>query len=272
MDQAAKTNTPTSAYISNPLLMISPSASALGVNLSSLLGMFGLMLSPFPVMIIASAVAFGLRDSGIGLIISLTAGLLALLAFVVLLLVSLPTYAIILIASVKGQKIGLRAALAQARMFIVPSLGLSLLTALAVIGGLLLFIIPGLIFIAWFSLSQYAMVAENLGVIESMKRSKQLVKGRVWEMWSLIMLPSMAGVIPFVGGLINFVLSIALIPSMALRYVQLVGSKPEDRPKVHWSNYALIIVAIVAGVALAGASVASFQEINQELSSPTYTY
>lgn len=244
-------------YISNPLLLISPSATALGKNVGALIGLIGVMLAAWAAAIGSSAFwAIQQFTDGfsnpfnIALIVAIA---LSLLAFVVSFLLY-PASNIVLIASAQDKKIGLKAALSQGLPFIWRSLGVMVLTLLATLGGLVLFIIPGIIFFGWFLLSSYVVVNENLGVVESMKRSKQLVKGRVWELYGLIMLSSAAGFIPIVGGLISFVLSFVMIPATAIRYVQLLETKPEDRPEVHWSNYLVIVAAALASSVSGGAA------------------
>ncbi|MCK5595127.1 DUF4339 domain-containing protein [bacterium] len=61
-----------------------------------------------------------------------------------------------------------------------PYLWVSILVGLAVFGGALLLIIPGIIFAVWFSLAGYVRVIEGTGGTAALKRSKQLVKGNWW--------------------------------------------------------------------------------------------
>ncbi|MBU0478607.1 DUF4339 domain-containing protein [bacterium] len=61
-----------------------------------------------------------------------------------------------------------------------PYLWVSALVFMAVAGGLLLLIIPGIIFAVWFSLAGYVRIIEGIGGIAALKRSKQLVKGNWW--------------------------------------------------------------------------------------------
>lgn len=70
---------------------------------------------------------------------------------------------------------------------IIPSILVSLLTAIAVIVGFVLFIIPSIIFMVWFSFVLHEIVLENKKTIEAMKASKALVTGR-WAavLWRLI--------------------------------------------------------------------------------------
>lgn len=56
----------------------------------------------------------------------------------------------------------------------------SLLVGLAVMGGLILLIIPGFIFMVWYGKSTWVAINENLGAVASMKKSKAYVKGNFW--------------------------------------------------------------------------------------------
>src|SRR3990172_8967235 len=64
------------------------------------------------------------------------------------------------------------------RMFVY--LILSVLTSLIVIFGMVLLIIPGLIFIVWFYFAQFYVLVEGLGPIESLKKSRNIVRGNFW--------------------------------------------------------------------------------------------
>ena len=65
----------------------------------------------------------------------------------------------------------------RALKLVLPLIGLGILQTLAVLGGVVLLIIPGIIFALAFSLSASTLVVEKKGVIESMKRSWNLTKG-----------------------------------------------------------------------------------------------
>lgn len=72
---------------------------------------------------------------------------------------------------------------------ILPAILASLLTTLAITGGLILLIIPGVIFTIWFAFSFYAVALDNNKVIESLKTSKRLVQGRWWSVWWRLFAP-----------------------------------------------------------------------------------
>lgn len=238
--------------------MIQPSANALGVNIGTLIKLWLLLLSPVLLIIPALIFSYALKMNAVGLAL----GAVAVIALLIISVLSIPATTIVMLASAKNQKIGLRSVLAQGRKYILRLIGLGILTILAVIGGIILFVIPGLIFMAWFSLASYVLVSEDLGVVASMKRSRALVRGRVWEIWSLMSLANAANAVPFIGSIISFVLGILLMPSMAIKYLQLSAVKAEDRPTVHWANYVVIIVMILAGGIAARTQINLYDQLN----------
>ena len=86
-----------------------------------------------------------------------------------------------------------------------PILLTSLLVTLSVIGGTLLFIIPGIIFAVWYSFSSYAVIVDGKKGLEAMRSSKALVVGRWWSIaWRIF---AAAFVFGFVNSAISFTLS-----------------------------------------------------------------
>jgi hypothetical protein len=79
-----------------------------------------------------------------------------------------------------------------------------LLTGLAIMGGFILLIIPGIIFLVWFALSSYVYVYEGIGGTEALKRSKYYVSGR-WGavFWRFFFLFIISVVISIVIGIIT---------------------------------------------------------------------
>lgn len=60
---------------------------------------------------------------------------------------------------------------------------ISILVASITSGGLLLLIIPGIVFAVWFSLAIYVLVSEDLKGMKALFRSKQLVQGYWWKVF-----------------------------------------------------------------------------------------
>jgi hypothetical protein len=77
----------------------------------------------------------------------------------------------------------------------------SVLVGLAVIGGLILLVIPGLIFLVFLSVSVPVLIVENRRGTDAMSRSWALVKGHFWHAVGVIIV---AGLITgIVGGIIG---------------------------------------------------------------------
>lgn len=71
---------------------------------------------------------------------------------------------------------------------IVPFLLTGIVTGLIIAGGLLLLIIPGIIFLVWGFASAYVYIFEGRKYLDAFKRSKELVKGYWWDVFVRIML------------------------------------------------------------------------------------
>jgi len=124
-------------------------------------------------------------------------------------------------------KITLKTGWAKTWKFFLVSLALMLIVAL----GFILLIIPGIIFLVWFSFSQLIVITEGLGVRASLARSKELVKGRFWPVLGRFIVFALAiglfqiflSRIPFVGGFVSiFFTPLFILPSYLL-YKELSG-------------------------------------------------
>jgi uncharacterized membrane protein len=94
--------------------------------------------------------------------------------------------------------------------------GLSFLTGLAVIVGLILFIVPGMVLATWWAVSLPAMMREDLGVSEAMERSKALTDGNRWRVLGLMLLL-----------FVPFILLVLAISSLALAFG---GPRADEAP------------------------------------------
>ena len=85
---------------------------------------------------------------------------------------------------------------------LLPVLGLTILWWLAVVLGWVLLIIPGLILITMWSVALPALIGENLGVIESFGRSRELTRGSRLSIFGLLLVSLIILYIPmiFLGG------------------------------------------------------------------------
>lgn len=241
-----------SVYISNPLALLRPSWNAIKLNLGALL-FPAVFLIPFVIILIILAVGgvfLGKANPALGGGL-LIAGIVLILAFLVFVLLIAPYVTIALLASARSQKINFRDTFAQSRHLAGRFFVMGLLTGLAVLGGFILLVIPGIIFGAWFSLAGFTMVAENLGPVDSMKRSKELVKGHMAETLGILSVPTAVNIItivPFIGPIISTLFGLGYSAAPAIRYLQLseLKSSGAPAPKVHWLNYAAIVLAVIS--------------------------
>jgi len=67
------------------------------------------------------------------------------------------------------------------RGWIGPLLIVTVLTTLSIIGGLLLLIIPGIMFFIWFSFAQISVVLDGKRGMDALSHSRSLVKGRFFK-------------------------------------------------------------------------------------------
>jgi hypothetical protein len=89
------------------------------------------------------------------------------------------------IAHTEGRKAGFGESALAGLSMALPLLGLSLLLALAVMLGLFLLIVPGvMLYIIW-SVASPALVAERSGVFAAFGRSRFLTKGARWKIFAL---------------------------------------------------------------------------------------
>lgn len=113
-----------------------------------------------------------------------------------------------------------------ARKYTFRLLGLWIITGLIVLGRLFLLIVPGLIFLQRYLLASYLMVDQDLGIIESLKKSAVLSKpfpGAIWGLIGvsiLISIPSSPNFGVF-GAIVGGLLGVAYAVAPALRYVEL---------------------------------------------------
>lgn len=92
-------------------------------------------------------------------------------------------------------KISVFSVIKKSAKYILPLIGTGLLVFFIVFGGLLLFIIPGIVFSIFLGLAYYSVIIENKGPISALKRSIFLVKGnfsafflRILALWGVVFL------------------------------------------------------------------------------------
>jgi len=98
---------------------------------------------------------------------------------------------------------------------LLPFIAASIIYMLIIIAGMLLLVIPGIIWGIQFSLYPYYIVDKKLGPIEALKASSRATIGAKWDLllfWLLIALINIAGFLVFLVGLF------ATIPTSMVAY------------------------------------------------------
>jgi len=90
--------------------------------------------------------------------------------------------------------------LSKSAGLVLPLLLVGLLAGLVIVGGLILFIVPGIIFGLWYTFVTYALVLDGQHGRAALKASKALVKGRIGKVFGRL----------FVFGLVIFGIEIVV--------------------------------------------------------------
>lgn len=205
--------------------LFKPSWEAIKLNIGTFLTLFLVPLVFQIVLFVSMGSSFNSQDSSTTNV-HLSGSLLAM--FGIILLVWLLTSPAILVTQVKsaqGSKITISDAFEQGLRLLPRLIGLGILIGLAVGIGFILLIVPGLLILKRCFLAPYVLVAEDLGVIDSIKRSNELSKQpkSVWGVLGVTMLLGLIGIIPLIGSIISFVGGLVYACAPAIRYQQLVA-------------------------------------------------
>jgi len=116
-------------------------------------------------------------------------------------------FRVALFCIVKDQSLGIKESLKVAWRKIASFFWIFILEGLAVLGGLILVIIPGIIFSIWFVFCAFVYIDEGTKGTGALKRSKQLVKGYWWPIFGRVLVIFIVAIllswIKFFGTIIN---------------------------------------------------------------------
>jgi uncharacterized membrane protein len=159
-----------------------------------------------------------------------TTGIIAMLSFVGMVwsILFAPALIYAQLRILKGEPVTFSEAARQGFSFFWRLVGLYILTGLIVLGGLLLLIVPGLIFIRRYCLAPYYLIDQNLSIREALRRSAASTKpvsGFIWGVLLVDLLIGLAGGIvssmTFVGVILGTILTFFYSFALPLRYLEL---------------------------------------------------
>lgn len=117
-------------------------------------------------------------------IIMIILGFLGILIILFMIFVSIwSNLALIQAIKDRDRGMGFKEAFKTSLPKILSSIGISILLILIVLGGTVLLIIPGIIFAIWFGFAIYVFIAEDLKGFAALKRSKEYVRGKWWQVF-----------------------------------------------------------------------------------------
>lgn len=130
----------------------------------------------------------------------------------------------------RAEKVVTKTAYSRSKMFILRYFLLGIALFFITLFGFILFIIPATLFSVWFGLSNYVLVTENTGVIESIKKSKEYVKGNFFEIFFRTtifgffsaVISSIVSFIPFIGPLSSNIISTLVLMPLSLIFTFLI--------------------------------------------------
>jgi hypothetical protein len=136
-------------------------------------------------------------------------GLMALI-FVALILAPIQQAASILLvaSSFTGERPTIGSSLRVAARKFFPLLGLSFAVTMILAIGLMLFFVPGIVFLTWFFVAAPAMVVEDLSVREAMGRSRSLSSDWRWSILGYLIVTTL--LIAVISGAVNGLLAAAM--------------------------------------------------------------
>jgi hypothetical protein len=156
------------------------SLPSLGILLQETWGFYKARFVTLMGVLLPSAVLFGLSTAG-----DVDSGLSTILA-VVSAIASLWTMTALNYAIVHTEINDIMQAYSLSYKMTSSRVWISILGSLIVMGGVLLFIIPGIIFAMWYFAAEFLLFTDGLTGMNALRASKALVTGRTWGVfWRL---------------------------------------------------------------------------------------
>jgi hypothetical protein len=110
-----------------------------------------------------------------------------LVIFIVSIIVLIKSMVALVFSIVTPQPMGISEAFRVSKGSTSSYFWIGLLTSLVIMGGFAMLIVPGLIFIIWFGLSQFVFVMEGHKGLNALLRSKEYVAGNWWRVfWRML--------------------------------------------------------------------------------------
>lgn len=143
---------------------------------------------------------------------------------VVVSLLTLPIIPYLQLKSAQNKRVTAATAFNEGVGFFWRILGLGILVGLLVLGGFLLFVVPGVIMIRRYVMAPYYLIDQDLSIREAMRKSAEASKPYSKYLWFVIGvsgLLSLTSIIPIIGAPISLLLTAAYSCALPFRYLQI---------------------------------------------------
>lgn len=140
----------------------------------------------------------------------------------------------------KEQPLGWADTMSGTSKYLGPVIWTSILVGLVVFGGVILLIIPAIIFSVWYSFTFYAVVFEEKRGLAAMAASKELVVGRWWPIAWRVLMPGL-----FFSAVILLIQKLLSLP------LEFFLGNYEDASALIWGALSAILNSLAAPLAAA---------------------
>lgn len=177
---SASLSTPAATKFLGPIELLKNSLEIFKRRYKTLIAIFVIPIMIYVILGILAAIG------GIATVMSAFAGSPFTILFIPVFIIIIITITLIsiwsqiaLLFSIKDQ-LGIKESYKKAWHKILSYWWVSILTGFIVLGGFLLFVIPGIVFSLWFSFGIYILINEDIKGLSALLKSKEYVKGRWW--------------------------------------------------------------------------------------------
>jgi uncharacterized membrane protein len=204
--------------------LFKPSWRAIVFNFSALIRLIALPILIVVAMYIISVIIAargGTPTTSISII-----ELALILASAVAFAIVTPAIYVLQLRSVRGKTITYQAALKQSWPKFWRYYGTTISASLIILGGFILFIVPGFFMIRRYILAPFYVIDRNIGVREALRQSaadSRHYSGAVWGLVGVQILISLVSIIPFLGSVIGIVAQVVYYFAPGVRYTEIDG-------------------------------------------------
>ncbi len=160
---------------------------AFGIFSQNIVLFLGILIVPVVFSFVTGLFAPTPAEQSVGIGFSPAYMIMALLSAIVNVFMS-----IAIILAIQNKSLTVMESYKQSMPFFWRYLGMSIILGVIIFLGFLLLIIPGIILSIWFAFSSFVLVAERTSIIDSLKKSREYVRGRWWAVFGRILLLGLA--------------------------------------------------------------------------------